>query len=124
MTDSDINKIPITVEVPPADVWVRNDYRDIVRRLGQVHMIRACEHQFDDDFVPLYDIETLAGYQLEAELLRELLAERDALKGFADLWYFVMDEAPREFERIVAEHQPKAWLQEAAKLRDAAMGKE
>lgn len=84
MTDSDTNKIPITVEVPPADVWVRNDYRDIVRRLGQVHMIRACEHQFDDDFVPLYDIETLAGYQIEAERLLELLAELDALKADAE----------------------------------------
>ncbi len=70
MTDKDIDKIPITVEVPKADVWVRNDYRDIVRRLGEVHMIRACEHQHDDDFVPLYDIETLARYQIELERLR------------------------------------------------------
>lgn len=70
MPDKDIDKIPITVEVPKADVWVRNDYRDIVRRLGEVHMIRACEHQHDDDFVPLYDIETLARYQIELEQLR------------------------------------------------------
>lgn len=70
MPDKDIDKIPITVEVPKADVWVRNDYRDIVRRLGEVHMIRACEHQHDDDFVPLYDIETLARYQIELERLR------------------------------------------------------
>lgn len=46
-------------------------------------------------------------------------AEIKRLSEFADLWYFVMDEAPRDFERIVAEYQPKAWLQEAAKLRAA-----
>lgn len=82
MTDKDIDKIPITVEEPKADVWVRNDYRDIVRRLGEVHMIRACEHQHDDDFVPLYDIETVAGCQVEVERLRAELAEskRDAAR--------------------------------------------
>lgn len=82
MTDKNIDKIPITVEVPKADVWVRNDYRDIVRRLGPVHMIRACEHQHDDDFVPLYDIETLAGYQIELEKSRER-SKRQAKR----LWY-------------------------------------
>lgn len=49
--------------------------------------------------------------------------EIERLRGFADLWYFVMDEAPREFERIVAEHSPKQWMQEAAKLRAAARAK-
>lgn len=82
MTDKDIDKIPITVEVPKADVWVRNDYRDIVRRLGEVHMIRACAHQHDDDFVPLYDTETLAGYQIEAQRLLER-NKRQARR----LWY-------------------------------------
>lgn len=46
-------------------------------------------------------------------------AEIERLREFAELWYFVMDEAPRDFERIVSEYQPKAWLQEAAKLRAA-----
>lgn len=46
-------------------------------------------------------------------------AEIKRLREFAELWYFVMDEAPRDFERIVSEYQPKAWLQEAAKLRAA-----
>jgi hypothetical protein len=27
MPDKDIDKIPITVEVPKADVWLRADYR-------------------------------------------------------------------------------------------------
>lgn len=64
------NNIPITVEVPKADVWLRADYRDIVHRLGEVHMIRACEHQHDDDFVPMYDLQTIAEYQQKAESLR------------------------------------------------------
>jgi hypothetical protein len=64
------NNIPITVEVPKADVWLRNDYRDIVHRLGEVHMVRACEHQHDDDFVPMYDLQTIAEYQQKAESLR------------------------------------------------------
>ena len=70
MPDKDIDKIPITVEVPKADVWVRNDYRDIVQRLGEVHMIRACEHQFDDDWIPLYSIDVIAALQAEIERLR------------------------------------------------------
>ena len=64
------NNIPITVEVPTADVWLRNDYRDIVHRLGEVHMVRACAHQHDDDFVPMYDLQTIAEYQQKAESLR------------------------------------------------------
>ena len=70
MTDKDIDKIPITVEVPNADVWLRADYRDIVHRLGEVHMVRACEHQHDDDFVPMYGFQTIAEYQQKAESLR------------------------------------------------------
>jgi hypothetical protein len=70
MPDKDIDKIPITVEVPKADVWLRNDYLDIVHRLGPVHMVRACEHQHDDDFVPMYDLQTIAEYQQKAESLR------------------------------------------------------
>jgi Mg2+ and Co2+ transporter CorA len=70
MPDKDIDKIPITVEVPKADVWLRNDYRDIVHRLGDVHMVRACEHQHDDDFVPMYDYQTVEEYQKKAESLR------------------------------------------------------
>lgn len=48
----------------------RSDYRDIVHRLGEVHLVRACEHQHDDDFVPMYDSQTLAEYQKKAESLR------------------------------------------------------
>lgn len=40
-----------------------------------------------------------------------------ATKDFADLWYFVMDEAPLEFERIVSEWAPSRWLDQASKLR-------
>jgi hypothetical protein len=70
MPGKDIDKIPITLEVPKADVWLRADYRDIVHRLGEVHLIRACEHQHDDDFVPMYDFQTIEIYQIEVEKLR------------------------------------------------------
>jgi hypothetical protein len=33
-------------------------------------MVRACEHQHDDDFVPMYDLQTIAEYQQRAESLR------------------------------------------------------
>lgn len=80
-----ICSIPITVEVPRPDVWVRNDYRDIVRRLGEVHLIRGCERQFDDDFVPLYDLQTVAEYQIESEKLKTDLAAALALLADAEL---------------------------------------
>lgn len=38
---------------------------------------------------------------------------------WADLWYFVMDEAPLEFERIVTTVSPSQWHSEAHKLMRA-----
>ncbi len=38
---------------------------------------------------------------------------------FADLWYFVMDEAPLAFESIVTNHSPARWMDEAHKLMRA-----
>lgn len=70
MLSKDIDKIPITGEVPKADVWIRADYRDIVHRLGEVHLIRACEHQHDDDFVPMYDFQVVEEYQVKTENMR------------------------------------------------------
>lgn len=52
-------------------------------------------------------------------MMHDAADEIERLRDFADLWYFIMDEAPRDFERIVAEYQPKAWLEQAAKLRRA-----
>jgi len=47
MPDKDIDKIPITVEVPKADVWVRNDYRDRLRaalyRTGRAQFETRCD---------------------------------------------------------------------------------
>ncbi len=51
--------------------------------------------------------------------LTRLRAHLKSMEYFADLWYFVMDEAPLEFEKIVCEWAPKHWLQEAAKLQAA-----
>jgi hypothetical protein len=60
---------------------------------------------------------TLGALMLEVERLR---ADLKAMEGFADLWYFVSDEAPLDFERIVCEYTPGRWLTEAWKLRAAA----
>lgn len=55
----------------------------------------------------------------ENERLRDNLK---AMENFADLWYFVSDEAPLEFEKIVVEYSPGRWLTEAHKLRASKRG--
>ena len=52
--------------------------------------------------------------------LERLRADLKAMEGFAELWYFVSDEAPLEFEKIVAEYSPGRWMTEAHKLLRAA----
>jgi hypothetical protein len=54
--------------------------------------------------------------RLQAELIASQ-AEAKTLQGFADLWYFAMDHAPGEFERIVTTCQPALWMHEIAKVR-------
>lgn len=57
-----------------------------------------------------------------ANEIERLRADIKAMEGFADLWYFVSDEAPLQFEKIVAEYSPGRWLGEAHKLRAAKRG--
>lgn len=45
--------------------------------------------------------------------------DESATNEWADLWYFVMDEAPLEFERIVTTVSPSQWNSEAHKLMRA-----
>ena len=66
----------------------------------------------------------VASLVVENEQLRQQLtslraqhAELEMLRGFADLWYFAMDDAPGEFERIVTTYSPAAWMSEIAKVR-------
>jgi hypothetical protein len=59
--------------------------------------------------------------QLFDDAIRELKQLRLDVKvhqGFSELWYFVMDEAPLEFEEIVTRHSPGQWLLEAGKLQE------
>lgn len=58
------------------DVWLRSDYQHNIA-LGEVHLVRASKEQHDDDFVPLYDSETVD--RLRAELA-EVKADRDATR--------------------------------------------
>lgn len=43
-------------------------------------------------------------------------ADLKAMKHFADLWYFVMDEKPRSFEKIVNEWASEHWMRKASEL--------
>lgn len=63
---------------------------------------------------PLSEIIPLL--QRAADEIDLLNGNLKAMKSFADLWYFVCDEKPLQFERIVCEYSPQVWLQEAHKL--------
>jgi hypothetical protein len=49
--------------------------------------------------------------------IRELEADVKALKGFADLWYYAMDEAALDFERIVTTYPRESWMDKIAAHR-------
>lgn len=61
----------------------------------------------------------LAARELECQRLREELA---AEKKWGELWYFVSDEAPLAFEKIVSEWTPSRWIDQAHKLMAAKRG--
>lgn len=61
----------------------------------------------------------MAAQVLAAEV-RDLRDQLKRMSGFSDLWYFAMDSAPLEFERIVTTHSPSVWMAEIAKLRRAS----
>lgn len=68
-----------------------------------------------------FELPTIAKAGKTADNLNSLYATRDAAPTdaqdeWADLWYFVMDEAPLEFERIVTTVSPSQWHSEAHKL--------
>ena len=69
-----------------------------------------------------YGKEAAAALVKQAHQIESLRADLKAMEGFADLWYFVSDEAPLEFEKIVNDWSPGRWLGEAAKLRAAKRG--
>ncbi len=52
----------------------------------------------------------------DAEIFH-LKQELKTMSEFADLWYFVIDDASREFEEIVNTCDPKIWLNEVIKLK-------
>jgi hypothetical protein len=58
---------------------------------------------------------------LEAEVAR-LRAEVEAMRFLGELWYFVSDEAPLDFESIVTGCHPSLWIEEARKLRERRAG--
>lgn len=105
-----------------------DELRALADALAQVREALANEALFDPgaSTADTYSACKAFGTACTPENMRAILAHVEAqaaeierLRDFADLWYFIMDEAPRDFERIVAEYQPKAWLEQAAKLRRA-----
>ena len=53
----------------------------------------------------------------EAEIA-QLKGNLKAMTSFADLWYFVMDEKPLAFEKIVNEYSPAQWMHQAYLLKE------
>lgn len=94
-------------------------------RAAERERLRANEDQLvriaqcvgrDASGAPEHD-RTVAGAAIDE--IKRLRADLRVMEDFADLWHFVSDEAPLEFEKIVAEFSPSRWLGEAAKLRTA-----
>lgn len=47
-----------------------------------------------------------------------LKGDLKAMTSFADLWYFVTDKKPLEFEKIVTEWMPAQWMHQAYLLKE------
>ncbi len=54
--------------------------------------------------------------------IRELEAQAKVDMQWAELWYFVMDEAPLQFYEIVHEYTPPRWMSGAWKLMKEKRG--
>lgn len=114
-----------------------DELRDVLRRNGFVRCdIPACNcgswharYGLPERMAELKEAMADAGHPLTnknhnliSHALRDLIADRDAMRGFADLWYFAMDDAPGDFERIVTTYSPAHWMSEIAKIRKARNG--
>lgn len=60
-----------------------------------------------------------AAWQAYQWALDDMASLQEAPNAWADLWYFVMDEEPMAFEKIVTECNPVIWHSEAHKLMRA-----
>jgi hypothetical protein len=69
-----------------------------------------------------YGKEAAALLVEQAHQIESLRDELRIEKQWGELWYFVSDEAPLEFERIVSEWTPGRWIGEAHKLMKAKRG--
>lgn len=88
--------------------------RQLERELG--HLKRSNDGMFQRLAPSVEYVEgTAVGYG--ADEIDRLRAEVKSLQGFADLWYFAMDRAPGDFQRIVTTHKPSQWMYEIAKIR-------
>jgi hypothetical protein len=88
-----------------------------------VERLEAAAHAWENSLTVYGDHMPSPAMLREAKAeIERLRADLKAMEGFADLWYFVSDEAPLQFEKIVAEYSPGRWLGEAHKLRAAKRG--
>jgi hypothetical protein len=93
------------------------------------------EHEREDTFIRRVKAYMQLTSVSTQPALTALLSERTALlarvgeleedlrvaKSFGDLWYFVMDENPSGFEKIISEWSSSFWLDKAIDLRRAAL---
>lgn len=112
------------------------------RRYGSQPLVTSGHHSkscyWGDNDTGTYNDQTVAGWQEIpplADIVRACNAHDDLVKRVAELerdlkaaneafslWYFVMDEAPLQFEEIVSSHSPAVWMSKAAELRRAKAG--
>lgn len=78
--------------------------------------------------VPIFDrsigwqADATATLKEQASEIERLRAELAAEKKWGELWYFVSDEEPLAFEKIVSEWTPSRWIDQAYKLMAAKRG--
>jgi hypothetical protein len=69
-----------------------------------------------------YGKEAAALLVQQAHQIASLRDELDAERKWGELWYFVSDEEPMKFEKIVSEWTPSRWIDQAYKLMAAKRG--
>lgn len=100
---------------------------ELIRRLRYVAELECDDYGLNpEDHASWEAADTIEVQQSEIDNLKQQLIESqmDARVGkqFGDLWYFAMDEAALEFERIVTNYSPACWMtmiSEVKRSRDA-----
>lgn len=118
---------------PAVGAPVERGVRPHAIRLASQLQSAAYSHGYEDghpsNATTRQDKYSAASQRLLSELreaIELLIAERDNAradlaveKRWGELWYFVSDEEPLKFEKIVSEWTPSRWIDQAYKLMAA-----